>query len=264
MSSIEFATSLIFSIVGLLAITFISKSIEINKRRKREEAQLLGHNLEFIDEIISSLPTSLLDNALSTFLKQRRQNYLSRMSQTGIDTPAGTLLTNDSAKLPQDPRKLLDLNRTLKSLGKYLVRCEQLGTLSKATRVIYQQSLDKSASRVKVQQHWQQASKALKEGNPEYALHNYGMCLQQLSRHKRTVVDQQMMDKIQQKINAIKGDNTAEAETDTQQNATATTSEAQAAPVSPSKAEATAEPETEEAENVQDWGEDWKKKTVYD
>lgn len=267
MSSIEFVTSLIFSIVGLLAITFISKSVELNKQRKRDEAKMLGHNLEFIDEIVSSLPANLLDNPLSSFLQQMRQNYLSKISQTGTNTPNKTIPGNSSDKLPQDPRKLLDISRTLKSLSKYLIRCEQLGALPKATRVIYQQSLDKSASRVKVQQHWQQANKALAEKNPEYALHNYAMCLQQLSRHKRTVVDQQMMDKIQQKISAIKNDSTAPEQNPTKATSETTneTTSIQPAENKPStvtainKSTKTAMEETE-----QDWGDSWKKKTMYD
>lgn len=264
MSSIEFVTSLIFSIVGLLAITFISKSVELNKQRKREQAKMLGHNLEFIDEIVNSLPAGLLDNSLSSFLQQMRQSYLSQISQTGTDTPSKTLPSNSSSKLPQDPRKLLDISRTLKSLSKYLIRCEQLGALPKANRAIHQQSLDKSASRVKVQQHWQQANKALAEKNPEYALHNYAMCLQQLSRHKRTVVDQQMMEKIQQKINAIKSGSTApeQSPAETTNESTATSQPAENKPSTVTAINDTNEPATKE--NSQDWGDDWKKKTAYD
>jgi hypothetical protein len=256
MSSIEFVTSLIFSIVGLLAITFISKSVELNKQRKRDEAKMLEHNLEFIDEIISALPAGLLDNSISSFLQQMRQNYLSKISQTEIGTPSKAIPGNSSSKLPEDPRKLLDISKTLKSLNKYLMQCEQLGALPRATHITYQQSLDKSASRLKVQQHWLQANKALTEKNSEYALHNYAMCLQQLSRHKRTVADQQMMDKIQQKISAIKNCST--------ETINETTSTGSAEKTTSTVSAINRSTEAAREKSGQDWGDGWKKKAIYD
>jgi len=261
MSSFEFVISLICSVVGLLAITFISKSIELKKQRKRDEVQMLGHNLDFIDDIISSVPANLLDEPLSIFLKQMRLSYINRLPSTGSSSPASAISVppKERRDLPRDPRKLLDISRTLKSVGKYLIRCEESGTLSKAHRNLYQLSLDKSASRIKVQQHWQQADKALKEKNMEFALHNYAMCLQQLSRHKRTVVDQQMMDKIHQRIADIKG--------------TAETADPKVKPIRPVEKSTTEETKVPDSTNtkpskleekVQDWGDGWQKKTAYD
>ena len=222
---------------------------------------MLGHNLDFIDDIISSVPANLLDEPLSTFLKQMRLSYINRMPSTGSSTTVSAISVppKEKRELPRDPRKLLDISRTLKSVGKYLIRCEESGTLSKANRNLYQLSLDKSASRIKVQQHWQQADKALNEKNMEFALHNYAMCLQQLSRHKRTVVDQQMMDKIQQRINEIKG--------------TSETADTTVKPIRPAEKAKNAEPKVADSkiaepskleENVQDWGDGWQKKTAYD
>ena len=262
MSSIEFATTIIFSIVGLLALTFVSKSIEFKRKNKQDEVETLSSNLDFLDEILSTLPENLLDNSLATYLNQTREHHRNQIAQSSADPVGMTRQVEPPKQLPNNPRKLLEISRMLKSLSEYLARCESVGLLPAANHRIHQQSLDRSVSTIKIQQHWLQANKALKENNPEYALHNYAMCLQQFSRHKRTVADQQMIDKIQQKINAIKNNATQPLlETDTSPKAHEE-QEAQTPPETSTiiKIVPTAVPE----KTTHNWDESWQKKAVYD
>ncbi|MBV1913884.1 MAG: hypothetical protein KUG72_00775 [Pseudomonadales bacterium] len=259
MSSIEFATTIIFSLVGLLTLTFISKSIEFKRKNKQNEAETLGSNLEFLDETLSVLPVHLLDNALSSFLMQMRENHLNQLSQTGADTASVTRLVGAPKQLPQDPRKLLEISRQLKSLSAYLTRCEVTGVLPRSGHSAHQQSLVRSISKIKIQLYWLQAEKALKEKNPEYALHSYAMCLQQFSHHKRTVADQQMMDKIQQQINAIKNDATP-SETETSEPVVANAK--QETPEITSAANDSSAKDSQQTDH--NWENGWKKKVVYD
>jgi len=261
MSSIEFATTIIFSIVGLLALTFVSKSIEFKRKNKQDEVETLSSNLDFLDEILSTLPENLLDNSLATYLNQTREHHRDQIAQSSADPVGMTRQVEPPKQLPNDPRKLLEISRMLKSLSAYLARCESAGLLPSANHRIHQQSLDRSVSTIRIQQHWLQANKALKENNPEYALHNYAMCLQQFSRHKRTVADQQMMDKIQQKINAIKKEATQPVpETDTSPKAQEEQEVQMPPETSILKIVSAAAPETA----THNWDKSWKKNAVYD